>query len=202
MNQELEQYLRAFCNLSQDDWANLIPYAEYAYNVHQHSATKKSPFELLHGYQLRSYPAIIGNMNVPTADTHLEALQRARKEAQASLEITAEAMRMQHDRFGMELPPFKKGDQVWLDGKHIHMDHPLEKLRPKRFGLFEIIDTIGTVNFKLKLPNSWQHIHNVFHASQLTPYKENIVYSPNYPKPALDLIKGQEEFEVERIIGA
>ena len=51
-------------------------------------------------------------MNVPTANTHLEAMQHARKEAQASLEIAAEAIRIQHNHFGMELPPFKKGDQV------------------------------------------------------------------------------------------
>ena len=95
-------------------------------------------------------------MNVPTADTCLEALQRARKEAQASLKIAAEAMRIQHDHFGTELPPFKKGDQVWLDGKNIHTNHPSEKLRPKHFGPFEITDTIGTVNFRLKLPNSWK----------------------------------------------
>lgn len=94
MNQELEQYLRAFCSSSQDDWAMLIPYAEYTHNAHQHSAIKKSPFELLHGYQPWAYPAIIENMNVPTTDTHLKALQHARKEAQASLEIVAEAMRI------------------------------------------------------------------------------------------------------------
>ncbi|ETW75306.1 hypothetical protein HETIRDRAFT_243116, partial [Heterobasidion irregulare TC 32-1] len=69
-------------------------------------------------------------------------------------------------------------------------------------GPFEIIDTIGTVNFKLKLPNSWQRIHDVFHASRLTPYKENATHGPNYPKPAPDLIAGQEEFEVEKVVGA
>ena len=106
----------------------LIPYVEYAYNAHQYSATKKSPFELLHGYQPQAYPAIIGNMNVPTTDAHLETLQHTRKEAQASLKIAAEAMRIQHNCFGTELLPFKKGDQVWLDGKKIHTNHPLEKL--------------------------------------------------------------------------
>ena len=70
-------------------------------------------------------------MNVPTTNTHLEALQHARKEVQASLEIVAKAMRIQHDHFGMDLPPFKKGDQVWLNRKNIHTNHPLEKLRPK-----------------------------------------------------------------------
>lgn len=48
------------------------------------------------------------------------------------MEIAAESMKTQHDKFGVELPPFKKGDQVWLDGKNIHTDHPSEKLRPKK----------------------------------------------------------------------
>ena len=109
---------------------------------------------------------------------------------QASLKILAEAMRIQHNHFRMDLLPFKKGDQVWLDGKNIHTNHPLEKLRPKHFGPFKIINTIGNINFKLKLPNSWKHIHNVFYASRLMPYKENKVYGPNYLKPALELIKG------------
>ena len=92
----------------------------------------------------------------------------------------------------MDLLPFKKGDQVWLDSKNIHTNHPSEKLRLKWFGLFEIIDTIGTINFKLKLPNSWKHIHDISNASWLTSYKENKVYSPNYSKLAPDLIKGKE----------
>ena len=95
----------------------LIPYMEYTHNTYQHLATKKSPFELLHKYQPRAYPAIIGNTDVPTTDACLEALQCARKEAQASLKIAAEAIRIQHDYFGTKLPPFKKGDQVWLDRK-------------------------------------------------------------------------------------
>ena len=200
MNQELEQYLRAFCSSTQDNWADLIPYAEYAHNSHQHSATKVSPFELLHGYQPRAYPAITGNTNVPTADKRLEMLKKAQDEARASLEIAAESMRIQHDKFGVELPPFKIGDQVWLDGKNIHTDHPSEKLRPKRFGPFKIADTIGTVNYRLELPRNWIKIHNVFHASRLTMYKENTTHGPNYTKPPPDLIEGQEEFEVEKII--
>jgi transposase InsO family protein len=32
-NQILEQYLRTFCNQEQDDWASLLPLAQYAYNT-------------------------------------------------------------------------------------------------------------------------------------------------------------------------
>jgi IS30 family transposase len=32
VNQTLEQYLRIFCNYQQDNWASLLPLAEFAYN--------------------------------------------------------------------------------------------------------------------------------------------------------------------------
>ena len=54
----------------------------------------------------------------------------------------------------------------------------------------------------LEWTHAHQRIHDIFHASRLMPYKENKVYGPNYPKPAPDLIKGQEEFEVKAIVGA
>ena len=93
--------------------------------------TKKSLFKLLHEYQPWAYPGVIGNTNIPTTNNCLKALQHARKEAQTSLEIAIEAMWIQHNHFGMDLLPFKKGDQVWLDSKNIHTNHPSEKLRLK-----------------------------------------------------------------------
>ena len=33
VNQEIEQFLQNFCNGQQDNWANLLPFAEFAYNV-------------------------------------------------------------------------------------------------------------------------------------------------------------------------
>src|SRR5882724_8038857 len=39
VNQILEQYLRVYINYQQDDWVNLLPLAEFAYNNTLHSAT-------------------------------------------------------------------------------------------------------------------------------------------------------------------
>jgi len=36
-NQTFEQYLRAFCNYKQDDWQELLPLAEFAYNNSVHA---------------------------------------------------------------------------------------------------------------------------------------------------------------------
>ena len=53
MNQNLEQYLRCFVNYLQDDWSNLLPYAEFAINNVVNSSTGKSPFEINFGYNPR-----------------------------------------------------------------------------------------------------------------------------------------------------
>src|SRR5712675_2343060 len=46
---------------------------------------------------------------------------------------------------------------------------------------------------------SW-NIHDVFHASLLLPYRETTAHGPNFTCPPPDLIKDQEEYEVEAIV--
>ena len=54
--------------------------------------------------------------------------------------------------------------------------------------------------YQLQLPPSWK-IHNVFHASYLSQYRETKEHGPNYLKPPPDIIEGQPEWEVEAIVG-
>ena len=51
-NQSLEQYLQFYVNDRQDNWADLLPMAEFAHNTWQNESTRKSPFELLMGFRL------------------------------------------------------------------------------------------------------------------------------------------------------
>ena len=53
VNQELEQYLWLFVGERQDDWANLLPMAEFQYNNHIHSSTQQTPFFLDLGLHLQ-----------------------------------------------------------------------------------------------------------------------------------------------------
>ena len=50
VNQVLEQYLRSYCSYQQDDWADLLPLAEHAYNSAVSESTKMSPFEANYGF--------------------------------------------------------------------------------------------------------------------------------------------------------
>jgi len=53
-NQWVEQYLRFYVNKRQDNWCTYLPMAEFAHNSWPHKITRKSPFELLMGYNPRA----------------------------------------------------------------------------------------------------------------------------------------------------
>jgi hypothetical protein len=40
----MDQYLRAFCNYEQDNWVELLPLAEFAYNNSVHHSMRMTPF--------------------------------------------------------------------------------------------------------------------------------------------------------------
>ena len=96
--------------------------------------------------------------------------------------------------------PFKEGDKVWLKGMHLKLPYDTMKLAPRRYRPFKVAAKISDVAYQLKLPDTWK-IHNIFHASLLTPYKEMDKHRPNFLEPPPDLIDGKEEWEIEKILG-
>ena len=52
-NSIMEAYLRAFVNFELNNWARLLPMAEFTYNNAKNTSTGHTPFELNCGYHLR-----------------------------------------------------------------------------------------------------------------------------------------------------
>ena len=55
------------------------------------------------------------------------------------------------------------------------------------------------MTYRLTLPPSMK-VHPVFHVDLLTRYRETEAHGPNYERPPSDIIDGEPEWEVEKII--
>src|SRR6266481_7265993 len=54
-NQWVEQYVRMFTKHEQNNWAELLPIAQYTHNSWPSATTKKAPYELILGYIPRAH---------------------------------------------------------------------------------------------------------------------------------------------------
>jgi hypothetical protein len=131
---------------------------------------------------------------IPRVTLRLEQLKEARVQARDAM-IKAQQSWVKH----RDTPKYKEGDQVWLEGKNLRINQPTAKLAPRRHGPFKIIQVMSAVNYRLELPTQWS-IHPVFHIDLLTPYRETIMHSPNFTRPTPELIDGEEEYTVEKIL--
>ena len=91
---------------------------------------------------------------------------------------------------------------MWLEVKNIKTGYPHKKFAPKRLGPFTVLEVLGRLSYKLKLPRQWteRKIHPVFHASLLTPYQETSEHGESFPTPPPEVIDGFEEHEIEAIL--
>ena len=196
VNQEIDLALRIYCANDPNSWADHLAQFEFAHNQRTHSVTGKSPFELLYGYQPEAIGTVRRQPKHPSTDERLQELHRCREN---SIAAHAQAAAIMLRRHPVGKIPFKLGDKVLLEGTNLKLPYPYRKLAPKREGPFEIIEVMGPVTFKLKLPKQWK-IHPVFHANLLTPYRTTKEHGPDYIRPPPDIIEGEEEYEVEAIL--
>jgi hypothetical protein len=192
-NQWLETAIRFITDEKQTNWAPYLPIAQFAHNNWPSDTTRKSPFFLLMGFNPRA-DWVHATSPIPKVTLHLGQLKEARDQARGFM-IKAQQSWVKH----RDMPKYKEGDQVWLEGKNLRINQPTAKLAPRRHGPFKIIQVMSAVNYRLELPTQWS-IHPMFHIDLLTPYKETIMHGPNFTQPAPELIDGEEEYSVERIL--
>jgi hypothetical protein len=204
-NQTLEQYLRIYCDYQQDDWHNLLPYAEFVYNNTQSSSTLISPFFANYGYHPRCNlrvltPSPSESVN-PTAELLVEKFKQLHLVLRANLQQSQEDYKKYHDRHAKEPPPINIGDMVWLNRRNIRTTRPSQKLDVKRMGPFKVEEIVGEskLAYRLALPPQMR-IHPVFHVSLLEPYHQSSITSRQQPNPPPIEVEGELEYAVERIL--
>jgi hypothetical protein len=192
-NQWLETAICFITDQKQKNWAPYLPIAQFTHNNWPSDTTRKSPFFLLMGFNPRA-DWIHATSPIPRVMLRLEQIKEARVQAREAMIKAQQSWVKHHDT-----PKYKEGDLVWLEGKNLRINQPTAKLAPRRHGPFKIIQVMSTVNYRLELPTQWS-IHPVFHIDPLTPYKETTMHGPNFTRPAPELIDGEEEYSVEKIL--
>ena len=200
-NQTLESYLRLYCNYQQDNWPDLLPLAEFAYNNATHSATQVSPFFANYGYNPRA--SITLDVSIPDANAHdfSKSLSDLHDYLREQIAIAQAQYQGPADRRRSPTPPeFVPGALVWLNAKNIKTSRPSKKLDHKRLGPFEITKKISDNAFRLKLPHAMRFIHPVFHSSLLSIHRPNPIPNRIQPPPPPIEVDGQTEYEVTAIL--
>lgn len=200
VNQEVEKYLRIFVNRRQNDWADWLPLAQFTINNRVSSSTGYSPFYLNHGRHPNAgfTPQKVKVKN-QSAEEFAKKMSRAIEDAKSALKKAADQMKKDYDKKRRPSKEYQVGDKVWLENTNIDSERPSKKLDDKRYGPFEIISKKGRSAYELKLPRGWK-IHPVFNEHLLSPYTPPATELQTPSRPPPEIVKGQEEFEVEEII--
>ena len=197
----MEQYLRVFIDHRQEQWLDWLGTAEFAYNNKIHTATKNSPFKVNYGQDPRMGFEGRRKGKYKAAGKFVEKMRKIQEEAKAALEKAQEKMKKFADRNRGKGEEYRVGDLVLLSMKDLKWQmkgRRLEKLTEYFVGLYKIKGIISSNAVELELPKSIK-IHPVVNVSRVQLYKPQVEGQKKTP-PKLVIIKGEKEFEMEKIL--
>ncbi|GKC12194.1 putative reverse transcriptase domain-containing protein [Tanacetum coccineum] len=140
--QTLEDMLRACVIDFGKGWVNHLPLVEFSYNNSYHASIKAAPFEAL-------YEKII------------QIKQRIQ---------VAHDRQKSYPNLKRKPMEFQVGDNVMLKvlpWKGVVHFGKWGKLNPRYVGPFKVLKKVGSVAYKLELPEELSRVHNTFHVSNL-----------------------------------
>jgi RNase H-like domain found in reverse transcriptase/Reverse transcriptase (RNA-dependent DNA polymerase)/Integrase zinc binding domain/Chromo (CHRromatin Organisation MOdifier) domain/Retrotransposon gag protein/Zinc knuckle/Retroviral aspartyl protease len=194
-NQTLEQYLRHYLNYGQNNWVQLLPTAQMAYN-NARVAHQSVPFTALFGYEPWTYgePAQVEGSS-QNATQRMKIQRNLHEQISQDLRFIAYKSAKYYDKNRLSEPTLKEGDKAYLLKRNIRTKRPSAKLDHIRIGPFKILERTSRVNYKLQLPETMK-IHPVFHISLLEKAPNNIPLN----QETIEVETDTEEYEVEDIL--
>ncbi|GJW17249.1 putative reverse transcriptase domain-containing protein [Tanacetum coccineum] len=147
--QTLEDMLRACVIDFRKGWVNHFPLVEFSYNNSYHANIKATPFEALYGRKFRSL--------ICWAEIK-QRIQASRDRQKIYADLKRKPMEFQvGDRVMLKVSPWKGVVRFGKRGK----------LNPIYVGPFKVLEKVGSVAYKLELPQELSMVHNTFHVSNL-----------------------------------
>ncbi|GJZ05732.1 putative reverse transcriptase domain-containing protein [Tanacetum coccineum] len=168
--QTLEDMLRACVIDFGNGWVKHLPLVEFSYNNSYHASIKAAPFEALYGRKCRSPVcwAEVGQVQLTGPEIVQETtekviqikqrMQAARDRQKSYADLKRKPMEFQvGDRVMLKVSPWKGVVRFGKRGK----------LNPRYVGPFKVLEKVGSVAYKLELPQELSRVHNTFHVSNL-----------------------------------
>ncbi|GJY52240.1 putative reverse transcriptase domain-containing protein [Tanacetum coccineum] len=170
MIQTLKDMLRACVIDFGGSWDVYLPLAEFSYNNSYHSSIRCALFEALYGRKCRSpvlwaeigESSLIGPELVQEMTDKVVLIKEKLKAARNRQKSYADNRRKPLE--------FEVGDRVMLKvspWKGVIRFGKKGKLAPRYVGPFEILERIGPVAYRLRLPEELSGVHDTFHVSNL-----------------------------------
>ncbi|GKD07040.1 putative reverse transcriptase domain-containing protein [Tanacetum coccineum] len=168
--QILEDMLRACVIDFGKGWDRHIPLVEFSYNNSYHTSIKATPFEALYGQKCRS-PICWAEVG----DAQLTGPKMVHETTEKIIHIKKRihtARDRQKSYADRRLKPleFEVGDKVMLKmspWKGVIRFGKRGKLNPRYIGPFKILDKVGTLAYRLELPEQLSRVHSTFYVSNL-----------------------------------
>ncbi|GJT83675.1 putative reverse transcriptase domain-containing protein [Tanacetum coccineum] len=131
--QTLEDMLRSCAIDFGNGWAKHLPLVEFSYNNSYHASIKAAPFEAPYGRKYRS----------PVVRPRLDKFNSPRKPMELQV----------GDSVMLKVSPWKGVVRFGKRGK----------LNPRYVGPFKVLEKVGSIAYKLELPQELSRVHNTFH---------------------------------------
>jgi hypothetical protein len=207
----IEEVLRSYVNIHQNDWDEHLPTVEYAANDSVQASTGVTAFKAIYGRDLISPLALMAQPPPPEGD----AVARRRhesirafsarmaaqyKDIQASIRAAQERQKKYANEKRRDVE-FKVGDQVLLRADHLRDRNLAEgatrKLSSKKEGPFRVKRVISRRVCELDLPagGGYGHMHPAINVDRLEEYVDPA--QPEFPgrvvrTPAPTLVREQQ----------
>ncbi|GKE22599.1 putative reverse transcriptase domain-containing protein [Tanacetum coccineum] len=168
--QTLEDMLHACVLNFGKGWDRHLPLVEFLYNNSYHTSIKAAPFETLYERKCRS-PICwveVGDSQLTSPEIIHETtekivqiksrIQAARDRQKSYVDVKRKPLEFQvGDKAMLKVSPWKGVIRFGKQGK----------LNPRYIGPFRIIAKVGTVAYRLELPEQLSRVHSTFHVSKL-----------------------------------
>ena len=155
-------------------WDRHIPLVEFVYDNSFQSSIGMAPYEALYGRKCRtplcwtdlSKKKVIGLDLIQETEEKVKMIRERLKVANDRQKSYANMKRKDiryeiGEKVFLKVTPWKKVMRFGENGK----------LSPRFIGLYEVIEKVGPVAYRLALPPELENSHNVFHVSMLQRYR-------------------------------